>query len=272
MHGKDMQPHEAAPAIVTGVAVDYAAGAETPFHQHERCQLLYAIEGVLRVDTPQGRWMVPPSRAVWLGPQLIHRLSMRGAVRVRSVLVDGKRARGLPQQHGVIPVSPLLRAVIAELAQLGLQAHATRRGRLLAALLREELRTPMDPAFHLPWPADPRIAKVCEAVVQEGREAAWWADQLAMSLKTFQRQFQRQTGLSFGQWRLRARLQASLQSLAAGQSILQVALGCGYGSQSAYTLAFRRQFGLAPTVFQARGREGREAIREPDWASEPGSH
>lgn len=266
MPSRDFQTHETARVIVTGVARDYAAGETVAPHRHDRCQLLYAIDGVLRVETPAGRWVVLPSRAVWLRPGVEHRLRMRGPVRVRSVFVDARRARGLPAEDGVIPVSPLLRALIAELARLGLAAEDTRRGRLLAALLREELRAPMDLAFHLPWPAEGRMAPVCAALMDDGPGRDWeagrWARELAMSLKTFHRHFRRQTGLSFGQWRLRARLLSSLQGLVGGQPILHVALACGYESHSAYTLAFRRQFGMAPSAFVA--------LREPDSASASG--
>ncbi|OZI39654.1 AraC family transcriptional regulator [Bordetella genomosp. 5] len=263
MHGQDAKPYDTATSILTGAAANFTEGHETPFHCHARCQLLYAVEGLMRVDTPGGRWLVPPARAVWISPWVEHRMSVRGPARIRSLFVDSQRVLGLPATDGMIPVSPLLRAVIDELASLGLQAIETRRGRLMAHLLREELSAPMDPAFHLPWPTDKRIRQVCEALSVEGERRDWdaahWADALAMSVKTFQRHFQKQTSTSFGQWRLRARLLSSLQGLMAGDSILQVALACGYASQSAFTLAFRRHFGMAPSAFQAQSHAGVQA-------------
>ncbi len=262
MSDHHLAAHEATGAVITGMAQDYASGSLVPMHEHGRSQLLCTMTGVLRVDTPQACWVVPPSRALWLGPGVPHRLRMRSATRVRCVFVDGRRAGGLPQHDGVLPVSPLLQALVDELARLGLQTEHSRRGRLLAALLREELAVPQEPAFQLPWPVgDSRIEQVCLALTSGQapweRRAGQWAERLAMSLKTFERHFQRQTGMSFGQWRLRARLLASLDGLVAGQPILPLALACGYESHSAYTYAFRRHFGVTPKGLDGQARAPR---------------
>ena len=70
-----------------------------------------------------------------------------------------------------------------------------------------------------------------------------------MSPKTFHRRFLSSTGITFGRWRQQARLLLSLEALAEGQPVLQVALQHGYESQSAFAAAFRRQFGVAPSSF-----------------------
>ncbi|WP_423453745.1 helix-turn-helix domain-containing protein [Ottowia sp. VDI28] len=70
-----------------------------------------------------------------------------------------------------------------------------------------------------------------------------------MSTKTFHRQFKSHTGITFGQWRQLARLLLSLESLAEGTPIVQVALEHGYSSQSAYTVMFKRYFGIPPSAF-----------------------
>ena len=85
----------AAPLPVTGVAGDYPAGMEVQEHSHECCQLLYAVQGVLEVRARSGRWVVPPTRGVWLCSGVPHSLRMRGAVQVRSLFVDAQAAQGL---------------------------------------------------------------------------------------------------------------------------------------------------------------------------------
>lgn len=55
--------------------------------------------------------------------------------------------------------------------------------------------------------------------------------------------------MTFGQWRQQARLQAALEALATGSKVVDVALGLGYDSPSAFTAMFKRQFGVAPSVF-----------------------
>lgn len=41
--------------------------------------------------------------------------------------------------------------------------------------------------------------------------------------------------------------------LTSGESILAVALSCGFQSHEAFTRAFRRQFGMSPRIYRARG-------------------
>ena len=70
-----------------------------------------------------------------------------------------------------------------------------------------------------------------------------------MSPKTFHRQFQRSTGITFGRWRQQAQLLLSLELLAQGLPIIEVALQHGYDSQSAFSAAFKRQFGVPLSLF-----------------------
>ena len=260
----------AAPLPVTGVAGDYPAGMEVQEHSHECCQLLYAVQGVLEVRARSGRWVVPPTRGVWLCSGVPHSLRMRGAVQVRSLFVDAQAAQGLPVADCVIEVSPLLRELISEVARWPAapqRGQDETRNRLVVELLLQELRQPPVVPFHLPWPQDARMAAVCRALAEGGQAvgqggeraenlaatAADWAARLAMGEKTFHRHFLQATGLSFGRWRQRARLLSSMQALLAGRPIVQVALEAGYESHSAYSLAFRRQFGMPPSAFGARG-------------------
>jgi AraC-like DNA-binding protein len=260
----------AAPLPVTGVAGDYPAWMEVQEHSHECCQLLYAVQGVLEVRARSGRWVVPPTRGVWLCSGVPHSLRMRGAVQVRSLFVDAQAAQGLPVADCVIEVSPLLRELISEVARWPAAPQCGQdetRNRLVVELLLQELRQPPVVPFHLPWPQDARMAAVCRALAEGGQAvgqggeraenlaatAADWAARLAMGEKTFHRHFLQATGLSFGRWRQRARLLSSMQALLAGRPIVQVALEAGYESHSAYSLAFRRQFGMPPSAFGAGG-------------------
>lgn len=218
----------------------------------------------------QRRWVVPPTRGVWLCSGVPHSLRMRGAVQVRSLFVDAQAAQGLPVADCVIEVSPLLRELISEVARWPAapqRGQDETRNRLVVELLLQELRQPPVVPFHLPWPQDARMAAVCRALAEEGQAvgqggeraenlaatAADWAARLAMGEKTFHRHFLQATGLSFGRWRQRARLLSSMQALLAGRPIVQVALEAGYESHSAYSLAFRRQFGMPPSAFGAGG-------------------
>lgn len=250
--------HESSALPVTGVAADYPAGHVVPYHRHGRHHLLYAAEGVMRVEAATGRWLVPPTTAVWLRPHVDHRLVMHSRVRVHGIFVRARTPDDLPAVDCVLHVSPLLRELIAGLALQSLEEGGTRRGALLAALFLEELGRQPPLPFHLPWPGHARVARVCTELARNpahSGSAGEWAASLAMSPKTFHRHFHRNTGMTFGRWRQQLRLMSSMTLLLGGAPIMQVALSSGYESHSAYAVAFRKRFGASPSEFLSAARQ-----------------
>lgn len=245
-------PFEEATRPVTGLAVEYPRGHVIAAHKHRRSQFLYATHGVMVIETRRGRWVVPPTRGVWLQAHVEHTVRMRGPVSMRTLFVDADAAPGLPGEDCVLNVSPLLRELVLEASRIPLDYDTeSRHGRLMRLLLDELQTLPVLP-FHLPWPEDKRLRRVCTHLAKQPDDPATandWAERLAMSEKTFHRQFKSHTGITFGQWRQLARLLLSLESLAEGTPIAQVALEHGYNSQSAYTVMFKRYFGMTPSTF-----------------------
>jgi AraC-like DNA-binding protein len=71
-----------------------------------------------------------------------------------------------------------------------------------------------------------------------------------MSARTLARLFQREVGMSYGEWRARTRMILSQQCLADGKPILNVALEHGYQSASAFAAMFKRILGYNPSAWQ----------------------
>ncbi|WP_035053044.1 AraC family transcriptional regulator [Andreprevotia chitinilytica] len=237
---------------VVAMAADYTPDHVTAWHQHPHAQLIHAVQGVMIVSTAGGRWVVPPSRALWMPANVEHHVRMVGHVQMRTAFIRPDAAPGLPQQCAVLAVSPLMRELI--LAAIDLPqpyADDSRAGRLTRLLLDEILLLPTLP-LHLPRPTDPRLQTICNALAAEPDSlatATQWAERLGIDARTIQRLFARETGMTFGQWRQQARLLAALERLATGAKVVDVALDCGYDSPSAFTAMFRRHFGVAPSAF-----------------------
>jgi ribosomal protein L35AE/L33A len=51
---------------LAAVAVAYRDGQRIPRHRHREAHLIAAISGVMTVTTREGRFVVPPQRAVWV--------------------------------------------------------------------------------------------------------------------------------------------------------------------------------------------------------------
>jgi AraC-like DNA-binding protein len=92
---------------------------------------------------------------------------------------------------------------------------------------------------------------------------AEWATRVLSSPRTLRRDFLAGTGLTFEQWRLRCRLNAAVEFLAAGFSVDHVATRVGFVSRSGFTRAFKQHYGATP-----RELAGLSAGRAPGELSE----
>ena len=238
------------------LAHDYPHGAAEPWHSHDCAQLLHTLSGVVRVETEQGHWIVPPSRGVWLPAGTHHRLKATGQVAARTLFIDPFARADLPSVCQVVQISDLLRELIINSLSLPAQYDAGTREERIYELILDEIRVMNVLPFNLPEPQTPALQTLCRHIQNEpGKSwtAAVAASQLNMSERTLLRQFRKQTGLSFSEWVRRAKLMIALTYLAQGQSVLRVAVELGYESHSAFSAMFRRILGASPSdYFQSR--------------------
>lgn len=246
--------YEDTPREVVATGNDYPAHFVLPAHSHKRHQLLYAATGVFKAITPEGTWVVPPRRALWIPSGVRHEVHMDGAVSTRSAYVttEAAQARQLWHRCEVIAISPLLHELLQVAVDLpALYDEHGRDGRLMALLL-DEICTMPTIALNTPLPADKRLHTLCRAMLDAPSldiDVDTMAAKAGMSRRNFTRLFREQTGMSFAAWRQQACLLAALTRLARGEPITQVAMDLGYGSASAFSAAFRRVLGAPPSRF-----------------------
>jgi AraC-like DNA-binding protein len=239
-------------APVTCRATDYSVGWEVMPHAHNKHQLIYAVRGVMAVRAEAGHWVVPSSRGLWMPAGMEHSIRCVGEVHMRSLFVRPDAAPKLLSACQTVGISPLLRELICAAVGLKPTYMPNSRDGRLARLILDELRVlPMLP-LHLPMPSDPRVRRICEKLHQQLDDEstlADWAAHLQVDVKTIQRLFSGQTGMTFGRWRQQARLLRALELLASGDKVIDVALALGYGSPSAFATMFKRQFAQTPSQF-----------------------
>ncbi len=239
-------------------AYDHPAGHVIDWHTHRRHQLLYAIEGGMTVHTDAGIWVVPPHRAVWVPGGMRHQVR-GGDVRLsmRNVKIEPRAAARLPAECCVVGVSPLLRELILSAVPFGGGYDLNgAEGRLVRVLL-DQIRNLRTAPLHLPLLHDRRLKRVAQALQANPADPTGvdaWAARIGMSARTFSRRFQRETGMTFRQWRQQLRLLESLRRLATGERVNQVALELGYENPSAYVAMFRRALGTTPGRYFTQSR------------------
>jgi AraC-like DNA-binding protein len=238
---------------VRSLAETYRAGGRIPRHDHPWGQLVYATSGVMHVTTPHMTWLVPPTRAIWLPPCLAHEISMQGATALRTLYIAPERAKTLAGEAVALEVAPLLRELILHILSIGMLDPARDEHDRLARLLIDLLVQARPYDLALPLPRDPRalsLAERLQATPDERADFKILARAAGASLRTLQRIFPAETGLTLEAWRRKARLIHGAARLIEGSSVTTAALDCGYDSVSAFIAAFKAAYGVTPARFR----------------------
>jgi AraC-like DNA-binding protein len=236
------------------LAARYDHGHEIGDHAHGWGQLIYASSGAIHVAAAGQAWLIPSARAVWLPPGTPHRLRMRGTTRLRTLYIPPARCAALAPRPLGLMVSPLLRELILELVRFGHidaddRAHGAVAEAMLVMLGRAE-RLPLS----LTLPTDRPAARVAEAILADpgnNQPLDDIAASFGASLRTLQRRFLAETGMTLSEWRQLARLMVGAALLLDGKSVTEAALEAGYSGVSAFIHAFRGKLGQTPSGFRA---------------------
>ncbi len=223
-------------------------------HQHPQHQIAWASRGVIAVQIGGGRWVLPPTRALWIPGGLPHRTGTSHGAAMRGIFVEPGRSHVPFTAPTLLRVGGLLRELFNYLTGEDDQTppvpqdDTDRRRRAEAVVF--DLLEPVDVIpVGAPMPTDPRIVEVAEALTRnpaDDRPLEGFAVAAAASPRTLARLFPAETGMTFGQWRTQIRLAASLPLLAGGLPVARIAERVGYRSASAYVAAFHRAVGVSP--------------------------
>ncbi len=229
-------------------------------HRHDWAQLVFSMTGAVRVNTEVSTYIVPPSRAVWIPPGLVHAVTAIERCDLRTLYLGAGLLSGEAWATGrVLEVSPLLRELVAALPgepdpQPPESADDALRRRGIEGLVLAELKRARPLALGVALPQDARLRRLCEAMLSEpGRHAGLdeWALEAGYSPRTLSRLFRDQLGTSFAQWRSQLLLAHALTLAARGRPMSHIAAELGYASASAFTAMVTRTVGMPPSRFFA---------------------
>ncbi|WP_024850975.1 AraC family transcriptional regulator [Hydrogenovibrio kuenenii] len=233
-------------------AVEMQKARQTRFHNHPRAQLIYAINGVVRVLTDEGTWLVPPSQAVWIPSGVMHETLAVNKVSVRNLFIDPTATADLPKNVCVFNVSTLLRELILKAVSIGNEYQPDSSEYRIMQVILDTLKEAQPTILHLPMGKDPKLNKVIGELLQTPDNSLTleeWASYVGASSRTLARLFNKETGMNFGQWRNQLRLIEAIDRLGQGQSVTNVAIDLGYNSPSAFIAMFRKKLGKSPAAY-----------------------
>ena len=211
----------------------------------------------MRVRSHSEAWIVPPDRAVYLPAGIEHSIEIRGLVRMSTLYIAAGVRDGLPVNPIVLEVSPLLRQLVLALIEEPILYDEQGRGGAIAELVFSELTGARRLALVIPMPRDPRLLRVCNALLadpSDRRTLDDWAEEAGASVRTLARLFNNELNIGFSAWRQRVRFHSAIETIVAGEPIGLVAKRIGYRSASAFSVAFRNAMGLHPSSLRRVSR------------------
>jgi AraC-like DNA-binding protein len=237
---------------IATLAYEYPPDFRVPEHSHGADQVIYAIRGVMEISAGQGFWLIPPHFAVWIPARTTHSIRMPGAVSMRTLYLRPGLASRLPGVCTVLNVTPLLRELIVEAVRLGhLRARNTLHCALRELILAELYNASSVPSF-VTLPTDRRALAVAQAVMSNAdasRSLSTLSAAAGASVRTVERIFRREVGLSFDSWRRQFRLMKAIELLVGGTTVKEVAFAIGYRQPSAFVEMFRETLGATPKAW-----------------------
>jgi AraC-like DNA-binding protein/mannose-6-phosphate isomerase-like protein (cupin superfamily) len=238
--------------LMATLSYDYPPDYSVPEHAHGSNQVIHAIRGVMEVWSGDSSWLIPPHFAIWIPAGTPHRIRMRGAVSMRTLYLRRSISLRLPRRCMVLQVSPLLRELVVEAVRIGELRRRNALHQALRGLIVSELERATPISSFVTLPKDRRALAVAEAVMANRDGAASLpvlCRAAGASVRTVERVFRRETGLSFESWRKQFRLMKAIELLVAGGSVKEVAFAIGYRQPSAFVELFRRTMGTTPKAW-----------------------
>lgn len=240
------------PRAIIAIGHEYPDGHVIAPHRHRRGQLISGASGVVVLATPDGTWVMPSQRGMWIPPATTHHVRVVGDVSMQSLYLEPDAVPRMPGHCQVVAISPFMRSLMTEALTLPLEYELDGRAGALMELIRHEMQQLPALPLSLQYPSNELLAARCRDFVRRPNIQETiddWARDLGMSRRAFTRLFRRETGVSFVTWRQQASLIHAMPRLAGGEPVTTVAIDLGYENPNAFTIMFKRAFGSPPLTY-----------------------
>ena len=270
------QPGSGREPAVRGYSVTHPAGSAVLPIEPGWDQLLYAASGVMTVSTPAGLVGHPAARALWIpdgAPATVH---TRGRVAVQNalpVVVVAIASRADPRRERSA-VGP--RAAAARGAVVPARPRASRPTPRCSRVLLDQLRI----ASRCAAPTSPAARRACgrprgRAHRRSRRSTSrCWRRGSARAAAPSSASSPRETGMTLGAWRRRARGAARARAPRGRNTVTATAAAVGYATPSSFVASFKQELGHPPGRLAPRTRReplgsALQSAYLPSWRNQP---
>ena len=251
-----------APGPGTFVHQDQARHIVYNWHSHRRHQLLYAISGILRVETRDQELIVSPQRALWIPANTLHRTRLED-VACASVFISPRQAPNTDRRVRILAAPSLMREMILHALRWTPSAAPLTRVReqffralcaLLEDWLADELPCALPRTNHLALNRALRYTQAnleTVSLVDAARAAA-------VSERTLRRLIRAELRMTWRGYLNQSRMIRAMELLCQpSPQVADIAEMTGFRSMSAFSARFRQFAGETPREYRRRTVGGR---------------
>lgn len=226
-----------------------------PTHKHNWHQLLYAVSGVLVVELKSEQYFIPPEQAIWLPAGYEHSVYSEYGADLKSLYITQEYEMISSDRVTVLHITPLIRELILTASTFAeLYPLSGYENDLIQLLLKSLTKLNHEDRF-IPWPTSSDLVKLCKYLneqTDDNQTTAELADFISLSVRTLDRKFRRETGMSLKKWRSQLRLMKAIEQLNTSKNITSIALDLGYSSPSPFIYFFREHMGMSPAQYRKK--------------------
>ncbi len=241
------------PYLVFMKAKDLPSFGKVVGHKHNWDQLIYAVNGLLEVNSIKGDYLIPSGQAIWIPANQLHSIATIQGAQLRSVHLKRDLISTLGNNISVLKVNDLTRELIKKASTFpyfeSTEHNLTSAQKNFLAVLTDEIAQLKKVPLCLPLSNDPLLLPILvwqQQNPEENKTLELWANELGACSKTITRRFKAKLGVNFTRWREMLRLHKAIQYLNEDQAVTEVALNLGYESLPAFIQMFKKHTGTTP--------------------------
>ncbi|PIF45890.1 AraC-like DNA-binding protein [Chryseobacterium sp. 52] len=225
-------------------------------HSHKKGQLVYVESGFQYITVDGRLYLLPQNHAAWIPPGAIHKTNSHSEkIKLMTMFADVEKDSVFHHEINVFSVPPVLKEMIKYAERWSKNTRKNPDEILFLKALFNELPRFVEHSLklHISLPKDKRLSKPIDYLHNHYREDFKIEDLSEvslLSLRTLERIFKKETGITLNKYQQILRIIKSLELLSSGElTISETAYAVGYKSVQAFTRSFQAVMQFRPTDF-----------------------
>lgn len=225
--------------------------------------LLWQVHGTGEYRIGGAVFGLTPDQALWVPAGVPHEIALHADSVLFPLCFDARRRTLEPRETAILEVTAEMRLLCQTLMQM--QATLIRPDADVEGDLLRMIET-ANRGSDLPLPTSPaarRVALSLRLDPGDRRSSREWAAAGHVSVRTLERSFADETGMTLREWRTACRIGAAQAMLRRGGAVSSVAHRVGYADASSFGRAFLARTGVTPGEYVRECREAGAPIAAP---------